>query len=67
MTLMTAKIRRRQKTAADNFIFGCIVGGNCLLPPIIARAAVWYYPFSFKLWREMVDYKFETFCLKEIC
>jgi hypothetical protein len=31
------KIRRRQKIAADNLIFGGIIGGNCLLPPKIAR------------------------------
>jgi hypothetical protein len=33
------KIRRRQKIAADNLIFGSIIGGNCLLPPKIARTA----------------------------
>ena len=27
----------RQKIAADNLIFGGIIGGNCLLPPKIAR------------------------------
>jgi hypothetical protein len=27
------KIRRRQKIAADNLIFGGIIGGNCLLLP----------------------------------
>jgi hypothetical protein len=33
------KIRRRQKIATDNLIFGGIIGGNCLLPPKIARTA----------------------------
>jgi hypothetical protein len=33
------KIRRRQKIAADNLIFGSIIGGNCLLPQKIARTA----------------------------
>jgi hypothetical protein len=31
------KIRRRQNIAADNLIFGNIIGGNCLLPPKIVR------------------------------
>jgi hypothetical protein len=31
------KIRRRQNIASDNLIFGSISGGNCLLPPKIAR------------------------------
>jgi hypothetical protein len=31
------KIRRQQKIAADNLIFGGIIGGNCLLPPRISR------------------------------
>jgi hypothetical protein len=31
------KFRRQQKIAADNLIFGGIIGGNCLLPPKIAR------------------------------
>ena len=31
------KIRRQQKIAAVNLIFGSIIGGNCLLPPKIAR------------------------------
>jgi hypothetical protein len=31
------KIHRRQKIAADNLIFGGIIGGNCLLPPKIVR------------------------------
>jgi hypothetical protein len=34
------KIRRRQKIPADNLIFGSIIGGNCLLPPKIARTGL---------------------------
>jgi hypothetical protein len=42
------KIRRRQKIAADNLIFGCIIGGNCLLPPKIARTE--NVPLQENLW-----------------